>query len=162
MSNKKSSLPPSLFPFVLHPSIPVLSWTTLLWSSAAMFGKINRATGKGPEQKATSGGAEGRSVDVSAAVTWPFALVMDRGMQSTHMHTLFPPLIERIGVSVCGFDPGNDRNVEGQCQSSGRSACPSSHTDTRKLHTAEALYTLFHICKCHTSISTYHAHKLHA
>lgn len=26
MSNKKSSLPPSLFPFVLHPSIPVLSW----------------------------------------------------------------------------------------------------------------------------------------
>lgn len=70
---KESSLPP---PLLCSPSSSILPFLSsrepghapaLLRSSAAVFGKINGATGNGQGQKVTSAGARGRSVDVSTA-----------------------------------------------------------------------------------------------
>lgn len=76
---------------------------TLLRSSISRVWKNKRSDEEGRQQKVTSGGAEGRSVDVSTAGASPLALAMDRGTQSTHTHTHTHTLssTEREDRSLC-------------------------------------------------------------
>ena len=86
--------PHSHSPLLCSPSSSILSFLSsrepghapaLLRSSAAVFGKINGATGNGQGQKVTSAGARGRSVDVSTAHCTGCGR---RDAEHTHMHTL--------------------------------------------------------------------------
>lgn len=137
---KESSLPPPLFSFFLHPSIPLVSSLepshapAVLWSSAAVFGKINWAAGE-----MTSSELRGGSVSVSAAASWPFCSSRRESVISTHVHTLCST--ETVHESVCDI-PGNSKNVEGQCKDSGRSTCLSGHIS-------------LHMCQPHTNMPTY-------
>ncbi len=130
-SHPLCSLSSSILPFLS--SLESGHAPTFLRSSAAVFGKINGVKEKVRSWERQVVELKGRSVDVSAAVAWPFALLTNRGMQSTHRHTLCPPLRERTGATMCVSDPGNGRNAEGQCHSSRRSTCLSSHTAVRRL-----------------------------
>lgn len=111
---KEPSLPPSLFSFFLHPPIPLLSgaWprSALLQSSAAAFGKINRAIAEGQEQKATSGELRGE--------VWMCLLLLPDPSQwlwtvGRRVHTYTHSKREDRSLCVCGSGPGNGRNVEG-------------------------------------------------
>jgi len=76
-----------------------------------------------------------------------------RAHTHTHTHTHTKSLLswDRTGVHVCGSDPGNSRNVEGQCQSSGRSTCRNSHT--------QCVPTIHH--SIHVHIAHKYAHTMH-
>ena len=110
----------------LHPSLPLLSGARPRSCSPPVLGSRvwkNRRVEK-VRRRNDRRWAEGSSVSVSSAVARPFTVVMDIETQST----------QRKGVSVCGSDPGNGRNVDGQRHSPGRSACAFRHTAARKLH----------------------------
>lgn len=137
---KESSLPPPLFSFFLHPSIPLVSplepshAPAVLRSSAAVFGKINWAAGEMTSSELRE--------EVSVCLLLlpdPFAAVVERATLSTHVHTLCST--ETVHESVCDI-PGNSKNVEEQCKNSGRSTCLSGHIS-------------LHMCQLHTNMPTY-------
>lgn len=104
---KESSLPPPLFSFFLHPSIPLVSplepshAPAVLRSSAAVFGKINWAAGEMTSSELRE--------EVSVCLLLlpdPSAAVVERATLSTHVHTLCST--ETVHESVCDI-PGTWR-----------------------------------------------------
>lgn len=77
------------FSFFLHPSFPLVSSLepshapAILRSSAARVWKNKLSDWRNDKQW-----AEGGSVSVSAAASWPFAAVVERATFGTHVHTL--------------------------------------------------------------------------
>lgn len=141
---------------LLHPSIPPLSSLesshapATLRSSAAVFGKINWATGE-----MTSAGLRGE-VSVCLLLFPDPSPSLWTKRQSTHTYTQWLLYWDRTDVCVCGSDPGNGRNVEGQCQSSGRSTCLP-----RRTQRVEARHISYCTCTCNTQIIAYHTHTIH-
>lgn len=128
---------------LLHPSILVLSGSlatlhALYWSSAAAFGKINGSTG-GQERGATSGGAGGRSVDVSAAARLSLCT---KEAEQTRAHSFLPWERGKEALCVC-----LTHEMTGMWRDSVRAlGGPWRYPFIQP----RVCFTSFHICKCHT------------